>query len=120
LSWVLRTTGNFPKCTPVRDLHAAFNLPYVYDYTTKSCRQQPKAIQNHENEHVRSTGQGEARHRKQKRLKLGSVQATRLLLYNKISMIGMICSAKPGLTEGSYIVQREEFSITCYMCNMYT
>jgi hypothetical protein len=24
---VLRTIGNFPKCTPVRDLHTAFNLP---------------------------------------------------------------------------------------------
>jgi hypothetical protein len=23
---VLRTTGNFPRCTPVRDLHTAFNL----------------------------------------------------------------------------------------------
>jgi hypothetical protein len=32
---VLRATGNFPRCTPVRDLHTAFNLPYVYDYVTK-------------------------------------------------------------------------------------
>jgi hypothetical protein len=31
--------------------------------------------QNHENEHVRGTGQGEARHRKYKRLKLGGGQA---------------------------------------------
>jgi hypothetical protein len=61
---VLRTTGNFPRCTPVRDLHAAFNLPYVYDYITKLCRQQAEVIQNHENEHVHSIGQGEARHRK--------------------------------------------------------
>jgi hypothetical protein len=35
---VLRTTGNFLRCTPVRDLHTAFNLPYVYDYITKLCR----------------------------------------------------------------------------------
>jgi hypothetical protein len=28
---VLCTTGNFPRCTPVCDLHTAFNLPYVYD-----------------------------------------------------------------------------------------
>jgi hypothetical protein len=34
----------------------------------KLCRQQAKVIQNHENEHVRSIGQGEARHRKYKRL----------------------------------------------------
>jgi hypothetical protein len=29
---VLRTIGNFPRYIPVRDLHTAFNLPYVYDY----------------------------------------------------------------------------------------
>jgi hypothetical protein len=28
---VLRTTGNFPRRTPVRELHTAFNIPYVYD-----------------------------------------------------------------------------------------
>jgi hypothetical protein len=27
---VLRTIGNFPRCTPVRDMHPAFNLSYVY------------------------------------------------------------------------------------------
>jgi hypothetical protein len=26
---VLRTIGNFPRCTPVRDMQTAFNLPYV-------------------------------------------------------------------------------------------
>jgi hypothetical protein len=71
---VLRTTGNFPRCTPVSDMHTAFNLPYVKDYITKLCRQQAAVIQNHENEHVRGTGQGEARHRKYKRLKLGGGQ----------------------------------------------
>jgi hypothetical protein len=29
---VLRTIGNFPRRTPVRELHVAFNIPYVYDY----------------------------------------------------------------------------------------
>jgi hypothetical protein len=72
---VLRTFRNFPRCTPVRDLHTAFNLPYVYDYIIKLCRKQVEAIQNHENEHVRGIGQGEARHRKYKRLKLGGCQA---------------------------------------------
>jgi hypothetical protein len=28
---VLCTFRNFPRCTPVRDLHMAFNLPYVYN-----------------------------------------------------------------------------------------
>jgi hypothetical protein len=71
----LRTIGNLPKCTPVRDKYTAFNLPYVYDYLTKLCRQQAEVIQNHENEQVRGIGQGEARHRKYKRLKLGGGQA---------------------------------------------
>jgi hypothetical protein len=70
---VLRTIGNFPRCTQVRDLHTAFNLPY--DYITKLCRQQAEVIQTHENQHVRSIGQGEARQRKYKNLKLGGGQA---------------------------------------------
>jgi hypothetical protein len=49
---VLRTTGNFPQFTPVRDLHTDFNLSYVYDYITKLCRQQAEVIQYDENEHV--------------------------------------------------------------------
>jgi hypothetical protein len=72
---VLRTIGNFPRCTPVRDKHTAFNLPYVYDYITKLCRQQAEVIQNQENANVRNIGQGEPRHRKYKRLKLGGGQA---------------------------------------------
>jgi hypothetical protein len=68
---VLRTIGNFPKCTSVRDIYKAFHIPYIYDYITKSCRQQAEVIQNHENENVCYTGQGEAQHRKYKRLKLG-------------------------------------------------
>jgi hypothetical protein len=29
---VLRVTGNLDRCTPVRELHKAFQIPYVYDY----------------------------------------------------------------------------------------
>jgi hypothetical protein len=47
----------------------------LYDYITKLSRQQAEVMQNHENEHVRGIGQGEARHRKYKRLKLGGGQA---------------------------------------------
>jgi hypothetical protein len=70
---VLRTIGNFPKRTSIRDIHVAFHIPYVYDYITKSCRQQAEVIQNHENATVHYIGQGEARHRKYeyKKLKLG-------------------------------------------------
>jgi hypothetical protein len=38
---------------------------------TKSCRQQAEVIQNHRNENFSYIGQGETRHRKYKRLKLG-------------------------------------------------
>jgi hypothetical protein len=68
---VLRTIGNFPRRTSVRDLHTAFSLPVVYDYVTKLCRRQAEVIQTHENEHVRGVRQGEARHRNYKRFKLG-------------------------------------------------
>jgi hypothetical protein len=66
---VLRTIGNFPGRTSVHDMHEAFRIPCAYDYITKSCRQQAEVIQNHEN--VRYIGQGEARLRKYKGLKLG-------------------------------------------------
>jgi hypothetical protein len=68
---VLLTVGNFPRRTSVRDMHKAFHIPYVYDFITKSCRQQAEVIQNHENENFLYIGQGEARYRKYKRLKLG-------------------------------------------------
>jgi hypothetical protein len=73
---VLRTIGNFLRRTSVRDLLFAFNLPDVYDYIIKLCRQQAEVIQNHENANVSNIGQGEARRRKYGRLKLGSGQAT--------------------------------------------
>jgi hypothetical protein len=47
---------------------------FVYDYTTKLCRKQAEAIRNHENEHVRGLEQGEAKHRKYKKLELGGDQ----------------------------------------------
>jgi hypothetical protein len=53
----------------------AFKLPYVYDYTTKVCRQQAKVIQNHEYANVCDNGQVKAQNRKYKRLKLGGSQA---------------------------------------------
>jgi hypothetical protein len=72
---VIGSTGNFPRCTPVRDLHMAFKLLYIYDYITKLCKQQAEVIRNHDNKNVRAIGQGETHHRKYKRLKLGGGQA---------------------------------------------
>jgi hypothetical protein len=71
---VLLTTGNFPRRAPVRDLHMAFKLPCTYAYKIL-CRQQVEVIQNHENENVHNIGQGEPRHRKYRRLKLGVGQS---------------------------------------------
>jgi hypothetical protein len=39
---------------------------------------------------------------------------------HQIRKIGMICFGKPLLTEDLCVVQKEEFSLTCYMCEMYT
>jgi hypothetical protein len=72
---VLRTTGKFSRRTPVRELHMAFEVPYIYDYVTKLCRQEAEVIQNDENANVRDIGKGEARQRKYKMLKLGGGQA---------------------------------------------
>ncbi|PNF29436.1 hypothetical protein B7P43_G04535 [Cryptotermes secundus] len=35
---VLRTIGNFPRHTPVCNLHPAIDYPYVFNYITKLCR----------------------------------------------------------------------------------
>jgi hypothetical protein len=73
---VLRTTGYFPRRTPVRDLHMAFKLLYVqvYDYI-KIMQATSRSHTKHENENVRNVGEDEARHRKYKILKLGGGQA---------------------------------------------
>jgi hypothetical protein len=55
-------------------LHTAFSLSYVYESIAKFCRQQADFV-NHASEHFRSIGQGEAKHRKYKMLKLGGGQA---------------------------------------------
>jgi hypothetical protein len=72
---ILRAIGYLERRTPVRDLHLVFKIPYVYDYVTKLCRRQAEVILTYENPNVRAIGQGEAKHRKHKRLKLGGGQA---------------------------------------------
>jgi hypothetical protein len=74
-SKVFRTFGNFSRRTPVRDLHMASKLPYVYDYITTLCRQEAEVIQKHENANVHNIGKGEHRHWKYKRLTFGGGQA---------------------------------------------
>jgi hypothetical protein len=52
--------------------YAAWLVPRLYSTVTPVWR---RGGGYHENEHVRGIGQGEARHRKYKRLKLGGGQA---------------------------------------------
>jgi hypothetical protein len=53
---ILLTIGKFPKCTPVRELHMAFWVSYIYDYITKLCRQQGEVVQYHESANARYIG----------------------------------------------------------------
>jgi hypothetical protein len=71
---VLRAIGNLERRTPVREMHVAFKIPYVYDYITKLYKTQAEVIQNYRNPIVSGTGQGEATYRKYKRLKPGGGQ----------------------------------------------
>jgi hypothetical protein len=47
------------------ELHMAFGIPYVYDFSKQLCRQQARHP-NHANATVHNIGQGEAMHRKYK------------------------------------------------------
>jgi hypothetical protein len=62
------------KQVPVVALYLAFKIRYMYDYITKLFRRQAEVILNHENPNVRAIGQGEAKNRKHKRLKLDGGQ----------------------------------------------
>jgi hypothetical protein len=57
-------------------MHVVFKIPYVYDDITELlvCSKQAEIIQNHLNPNVRAIEQGEAMHRKYRRLKLGGGQ----------------------------------------------
>jgi hypothetical protein len=67
--------GNFPRGTTACDLRIISKLLWVYDDVRKLCRQQAEVNLNHENSNYRNNGQGEARYRKYKTLKLGDGQA---------------------------------------------
>jgi hypothetical protein len=68
---LLRIIGKQSRGTPICYMRMALRIMYVYEYITKLFWQQAQVIRNRENAHVRNNGQGEARHRKYKRLKLG-------------------------------------------------
>jgi hypothetical protein len=53
------------------DRQSQYSFGFDFD---QMIRQQAEVIQNHDNENVRTIGQGEARHRKYRRLNLGGRQ----------------------------------------------
>jgi hypothetical protein len=88
------------------------------DNTTELCRQQAEVIQNHENEHVRRIGRGEARHRKYKRLKLGGGQAYECSSdkdkYERRDLLWKACTDRVPVRSAKARI------LTCYMCDTYT
>jgi hypothetical protein len=56
-----------------RTVFSVLSVPWLYNTSPLAVKEE--VIQNHDNENVRNIGQGEARHRKYKRLKLGGGQA---------------------------------------------
>jgi hypothetical protein len=72
---IRRFAGNLDRCTPVRESHAAFNIPSEHDCIAKLCRAEAEVVPNYVNPNVRGIGQGEAMRKKYKRLKLGGGQA---------------------------------------------
>jgi len=63
----------------------SFNIAYVYDLITHLCRPEVKVIQRHVNATVRNIGQGEAMHRKHKRLQPVAVRLTTIQVIIKLS-----------------------------------
>jgi hypothetical protein len=101
-----------------------FNLPYIYDYITKLCRQQAEVYKimkmnmfavwdkmKPDIENIRGLNLA--------MVKIKTVQVNKLPLWHKIHKIGMICSVKPVLIEDLCVVQKEEFSVACCMYEMY-
>jgi hypothetical protein len=91
---ILRTNGNFSRRTSVRDLHMAFELPFIYDYVTKLWRQQSEIIQNNKKRKCshrwtrRNADIGYIKDLNLAAVKHSTVQIIRLLLQLKLLMIG--------------------------------
>jgi hypothetical protein len=84
---VFCTTGNFPRCALVSDLHTAYNLLYVYDYITKLCRHRSCKLMRI----ILFTAQGKVKPDTENirgpnlvAVKLMTAQVTKLLLWRKI------------------------------------
>jgi hypothetical protein len=77
------------------ELHIVFQVPYIYDYATKLCRQQTEAMQIQDNANIRDIWKGETLHRKYKRLTLDSDVACDYSSYFTAVVTRATCCAKP-------------------------
>jgi hypothetical protein len=73
---VLRTTDKFLRAHPGSRFSYGFPVLCVYEYFTELYTQQAGTTQSLEDANIRNSGQGEAQHRKYKRLKLGGGRAS--------------------------------------------
>jgi hypothetical protein len=71
----LRAAAILDMCLPVHEFQVNLKKFYVYEHITKLCMTQAEVIPNHVNPNIRGIGQGEARNRNYKRLKLGGGKA---------------------------------------------
>jgi len=53
---ILCVIVNSARCPPIRTFHVAFQIPYVYDFITKTCRKQAEVLQNQYNVNVQNIG----------------------------------------------------------------
>jgi hypothetical protein len=104
---VLCTSGKFPRCTSVCNLHTAFKVPYVYNYITKLRKQRSYKIikmqmsvtlgkEKPNRENIRGLSLAWQRSCVQPFKQLSSQCNMSYIRY------GMICSARPRLTEALY------------------
>jgi hypothetical protein len=83
---VLHAIGNLDRCTPFRELHVVFKIPYVYDCITKLCRTQAEIVVNFINPNVRCAGQ--------EKLVIGSIRGSNLASVKPTTVQPTNCSVR--------------------------
>jgi hypothetical protein len=74
----------------VRELHVTVNISYVWNYVAKLYTTTAKIILKHLNPNIRGFRQGEALHRKYKRLKLGGGKACDRSAYSSFGVSKLV------------------------------
>lgn len=100
----VKFTAPTVRNTGTGEIRVQLQIPYVYVHMTKLANQQTEVVQFHENENFRNIRQGEARHRKYRRLKQGGGQYFYWATVSKAKYerVYMLYSKRPGLTERIY------------------